>query len=96
MGKKRPISVEDFRANPRDTHYVIFGSERLARLFSMDHHIDWNRITLATEGAAGLRGVRGPIECIRFHEDVWSPATFPCERRVREIEERIKEINGTT
>jgi hypothetical protein len=45
---------------------------------------------MATTGINKLQGHTGTVVTVRFPEEYWKPATFPCEQRVREVEDAIK------
>lgn len=49
---------------------------------------------LAVDGGEKLRG-QTSITVVRFPEEWWKPATFSCERKVREVEEALKAIKQT-
>lgn len=71
---------------------VIFGSQRIAAIWTLRNRVDPNKVMLATAGADKLRGVKGPITVVRVSKEAWVPPTSACERRVHEVVGRLKEL----
>ena len=69
---------------------VVFGSERLLSLWCRRNAFNPRRAMLATHGNNKLQGHTGAVITVRFPKEYWKPATFPCETRVKEVEDAIK------
>lgn len=71
---------------------VVFGSQRIAAIWTLRNRVDPNKVMLATAGAERLRGAKGPVTVVRVSEEAWAPPTHACEQRVREVVERLKDM----
>jgi hypothetical protein len=78
----------------KDTPIVLFGTHGLRLLYARRKAINPQRIMLAVNGGDKLRG-ENSVTVVRFPEEWWKPATFSCEKNVREVEEQIKRIKQT-
>jgi hypothetical protein len=72
---------------------VVFGSQRIAAQWALRNKVRGDAVLLATEpGRLVGRDVGGYVAVVRVPEEYWLPTTHPCEKRVRETEQWLKEF----
>lgn len=72
--------------------YVMFGNQRHSAIYGLRKGIDRKLIMEATDGDDKLQGFRGPLTVVRLPEHIWKPTTWPCEKKVKEVEDFIKRM----
>lgn len=72
-----------------ETLVVVFGSQRLADNWARRNAVNPRRVRLATHPEKFL-GHDGPFKVVRFPEDIWTPTTFPDEKRLKVTEAILK------
>lgn len=73
---------------------VVFGSERLAELFSRSRGFSMHEVMLGTQPDR-LQGFNGDrILVVGYAPEVWSPVTFACERRTKETADMLDELRS--
>jgi hypothetical protein len=71
--------------------HVVFGTERLAMLYSQRMAVNPNKVVLATRPEL-VASFRGGIIAVRYPDDVWQPPTDPSKRYVQETNDILKKL----
>ena len=77
------------------TKHIVFGSALLAMRYSQQMAVNPDNIILATRPDLLLESSKQSLVVVRYPSEIWKPATFPCEKRVKEMEDYIKRIQSS-